>query len=72
MNHLENHVHSLLLENRANYLRTILKAELKKRSSLDLVDLGKLNKIEDFAEYATEDKPFARIRSKQDMKRGGG
>ena len=63
------HVHSLLLENRANYLRAILKAELKKKSSLDLVDLEKLNKIEDFAEYATEDKPFARIRSKQDMKR---
>jgi hypothetical protein len=61
-------VHSLLLENRINYLRANLKAELKKRNELDLVNLRKLNKIEDFAEYTSEDEPFAHIRSKQDRK----
>ncbi len=63
-----NHVHSLLLENRVNYLRANLKAELKKRNSPHLVDLRKLNKMEDFAEYTTEDDLFLSIRNKWDMK----
>ena len=62
------HVHSLLLENRVNYLRANLKAELKKRNSPHLVDLRKLNKMEDFAEYTTEDDFFLSIRSKWDVK----
>ena len=62
------HVHSLILENRANYLRANLKADLKKKNALHLVDFTKLNKIEDFARYTTEYDPFPPIRSKHDPK----
>ncbi|HEY1871001.1 MAG TPA: sulfotransferase, partial [Chitinophagaceae bacterium] len=62
------HIHSLILENRANYLRINLKADLKRRNSLQLVDLEKLTKMEDFAQYAAEYDPFPPIRSETDTK----
>jgi len=63
------HVHLLLLENRVKYLRASLKAELKKKDLLHLVDLKKLNNVEDFAEYATQDDLFLPVRSRQYMKK---
>jgi len=62
------YVNSLVLENRTNYLRASLRTALKKKNSLHLVDVRKLNKIEDFAEFTTEDQSFAAVRSKTDTK----
>jgi hypothetical protein len=62
------HVHSLLLENRVNYLRASLRANLKKMNSPRLADLHKLNTLEDFVEYTREDDSFLLIRNKGDMK----
>jgi len=62
------HVNSLILENRTSYLRSSLRTALKKKNSLHLVELSKLNKIEDYAEFTTEDQPFAAVRSKTDAK----
>ena len=62
------HVNSLILENRTSYLRASLKTALKKKNSLHLVDLTKLTNVEDFAQFTTEDQPFAAVRSKTDTK----
>jgi hypothetical protein len=62
------HVQSLIMENRVGYLRASLKADLKKRNLLHLVDLKKLSRIEDFADYTSEDDLFPPMHSKQDMK----
>ncbi len=61
------HVHSLLLENRVNYLKASLGAHLKKKNSPRLAELKKLNTIEDFVEFTSEDASFLLIRSKSDM-----
>jgi len=62
------HVHSMIIENRTNYLRASLKTALKKKNSLHLVDVRKLVDIGEFAEFTTEDQPFAAVRSKTDTK----
>jgi hypothetical protein len=60
------HVHSLLLDSRVNYLKAGLRADLKKKNSPRLAELKKLNTIEDFVEYTTEDNSFLLLRSKGD------
>ena len=62
------YVDSLVLENRANYLRTSLKSELRKKDLLQSVDLSKLNTIEDFASYTTEHDLFSPVRRAVDPK----
>ena len=62
------HVDSLILENRISYLRASLKIALRKKNSLHIVDFTKLNKVEDFAVFTTEDQAFAAVRSKTDTK----
>jgi len=62
------HVHSMMLENRVNYLKAGLRAALKKKNSPQLADLKKLKTMEDFVEYTTEDASFLLIRNRRDMK----
>ena len=62
------HVHSLIVDNRVNYLRKNLETDLKKKNSSREVDFKKLKVIGDFAEYAGEYDPFPLIRDKHDPK----
>jgi hypothetical protein len=62
------HVHSMMLENRINYLKASLSAALKKKNSPRLADLKKLTTIEDFVEYTKDDDAFLFIRNKGDTK----
>ena len=61
-------IHSFLLENRINYLRASFKAALKEKNSPDPVDLKKLNKPDDFIQFAQENDLFLAIRNKDDTK----
>jgi hypothetical protein len=58
------YVHSMIMENRVNYLRANLKTELKKKNLLHMVDLKRLTTVEDFAEYTMERDLFPPVRSR--------
>jgi hypothetical protein len=60
-------IHSFMLENQVNYLRSALKLHFKKNNSA-LADLKKMTRIEDFAMFSETNDLFALIRSKQDTK----
>lgn len=62
------HINSLLLDNRVNYLKASLKAYLQKENSPRLVDLKNVNTMEEFAEYTKEDDSFLFLRSRDDVK----
>ncbi len=61
-------IHSFLLENRINYLRTSVKAAFKKNDLLHQVNLEKLNTLNDFTQFTTENDLFLAIRNKGDTK----
>ena len=61
-------IHSFILENRINYLRTSLKRALKKKNSLHRINLERLNKIGDFARFTTENDFFLAVRKKSNTK----
>ena len=60
-------VHSFILENRINYLRSALKLYLKK-NNLPFTGFENLTRMEDFAELTVENDLFTVIRNKHDTK----